>query len=83
MKALLLFERNEINKYINNGAGDQVYAWIVNAVDITKGRAQDKVRIAYGLVSVKNVKSADQIVAAVELNVGLCWTVTGPAVVRW
>ena len=68
MKALLLFERKEINKYINDGSGEKVYAWIVNAVDITKGRAQDRIRIAYCDVTVKNVKSADQIIAAVELK---------------
>ena len=49
-----------------SGQGDAIFDWVMAAVDITKGKQQDKIRVAYEAVKVAKTDGPVQLIKAIE-----------------
>ena len=64
--SLMQHEQDLLNRLATDGHGDEVYDWIVAAVDITKGKPQDKIRKTYEAIKVAATDNAVQLILAIE-----------------
>ena len=63
---LMQHEQDLLNKMATDGLGDEIYDWIIAAVDITKGKPQDKIRKAYEAVKVAATDNPVQLITAIQ-----------------
>ena len=64
--SMLQSDKDELNALISDGNGIDVYARILTHTDISSGKAQDKIRVAYTKVSVTAVSSPTALITAIE-----------------
>ena len=64
--SLLQHEQDLLNKLATDGQGDEIYDWILAAVDITKGKPQDKIRKAYESIKVAATDNPVQLSIVAE-----------------